>query len=1106
MLKRWKNIVVVALLQLAGIGNLLEANPQYIPIDRYTLTEGLSQIHVTEIYLHSTGYLWIGTQDGLNRYDGHKFKIYRNQPFDSVSLISNYILDIEEDLSGNLWIATNQGLSMFDPVSETFKNFENDPEDEHSISANMIYDILIDVEGGIWAQTINSLEEYDAATESFKHHIPHFDPENFLAGREYFSQLVDSKGRHWVSTKDGLQLFDQETGLFSNVITYELEKDNQFLIKALHEDPGGLIWFGTTDGLYIFNENDGSITKRGVTNNISPSVNTILQVSEDNLWLGTEKGLIIYDRKNDTYTGLTGVIDNAAYFKPEMLSSLLIDSSRVLWLGGIDGLIKYDMKGPSFELFQKSPVSKYQLSSNLIASIYEDKYGLLWVGTWGFGLNILNRTTGKSIHYSSDAEDPELRISQDNVHVIKEDKAGNIWVGTNNGLNIKHNTSTGFIRLCEKYPGISCHIFDNNRIYSIVESLSGRHLIGSKNGLHILNDDNGNLESIYAVNFNNHSVPLKTVHSIFQISDSSLWLGTENGVFILDEESFNCNAHYFNSNSADGQISNNSVYSVFQDSREMIWAGTASGLNRYNPNTGTFIVFSEKDGLPNNLIYNIIEDDKGYLWISTNMGLSRFDPVTESFRNYEITDGLQNQEFNLGAAYKSPSGELFFGGISGFNSFSPSSIHKNAYIPPVVISSVKVINGIGAYEIKLSRQEMVIPPDVSLFTIDFAALDFTNPEKNHFEYSLTRPGESPKWINIETKNSATFSNLPPGEYIFNVRGSNNDRVWNKTGTTLHITVQAPYWRTKLAYAIYFITGLTVLLLFIYFRSRTMSRMKRLLKIQEKTSQLLAEQKELLTRKNKNITDSINYAKRIQEAMMPNENLFDKYLPKSFILHQPKDIVSGDFFWIYKSGHKVFVAAVDCTGHGVPGAFMSIIGFELFRKITHTEGIQEPSSILQELNEDFAEIFGDVKNVTLRDGMDIALCVIDKKTSVVEFAGAFNPMYLVRDDRIIEIKGDRYSIGLDEHQEDEEQIFHTHRYELTPNDMIYIFTDGYADQFGGPEGKKFKYRRFRHLLLAIHKMEMNQQKNILIDTFNNWSKDFEQVDDIMVIGIKPDFSK
>ncbi len=1098
---------MVAILQLTGIGNLLVANPQYIPIERYALTEGLSQIHVTEIYLHSSGYLWVGTQDGLNRYDGHTFKIYRNQPFDSTSLISNFILDIEEDLFGNLWIATNQGLSKFDPVSETFTNFENDPGDERTISSNMVYDILIDEDGVIWVQTLNSLEEFDAANNTFKHHIPHHNPENFLVGREYFFQLLDSKGRHWITTRDGLQLFDKKTGLFSSIINYEKENQNKFMIKALHEDSAGIIWFGTTDGLYKFNENDGSLKKHDRSEEkTSPSVNTIFQVNENTLWLGTDKGMIRYDIKNKTTSELTGVIDNAAYFKPEIVSSLLLDSSRVLWFGGIDGLMKHDMKGPSFELFQKSPVSKYQLSSNLIASIYEDKYGLLWVGTWGFGLNILNRNTGKSILYSSDAEDPELRISQNNIHVIKEDKDGNIWIGTNNGLNIKYKNSTGFTRLCERYPGIPCHIFANNRIYSIIESFSDKHLIGSKNGLHIFNPGTERIQSIYSVDYNGHSVDLNTVHSIFQLKDSTIWLGSENGIFILDEESFNCIAHYYNSNAADGQISNNSVYTIFQDSREMIWAGTASGLNKYNPDTGTFTVFSEKDGLPNNLIYNIIEDDQGFLWISTNMGLSRFDPVAEKFRNYEITDGLQNQEFNLGAAYKSPSGELFFGGISGFNSFSPSSIHKNTFIPPVVISSVKVINGKGAYEIKLHQQQLVIPPDVSLFIIDFAALDFTNPKKNRFEYSLTRPGENPKWINIETKNSATFSSLPPGDYIFTVRGSNNDRVWNKTGTTLHITVQAPYWKTNLAYAIYFITGLILLLLIIYFRTRTMSRMKRLLRIQEKTSHLLAEQKELLTRKNKNITDSINYAKRIQEAMMPNENLFDKYLPKSFILHQPKDIVSGDFFWIYKSGHKVFVAAVDCTGHGVPGAFMSIIGFELFRKITHTEGIQEPANILQELNSDFAEIFGDVENVTLRDGMDIALCVIDRQKSVVEFAGAFNPMYLVRDDRIIEIKGDRYSIGLDEHEEGEEQIFHTHRYELTPQDMIYIFTDGYADQFGGPEGKKFKYRRFRHLLLAIHKMEMSQQKNILIDTFNNWSKGFEQVDDIMVIGIKPDFSE
>jgi serine phosphatase RsbU (regulator of sigma subunit) len=235
--------------------------------------------------------------------------------------------------------------------------------------------------------------------------------------------------------------------------------------------------------------------------------------------------------------------------------------------------------------------------------------------------------------------------------------------------------------------------------------------------------------------------------------------------------------------------------------------------------------------------------------------------------------------------------------------------------------------------------------------------------------------------------------------------------------------------------------------------------------------------------------------------MPSEKTFKKILPESFIFHQPKDIVSGDFFWVSERGNKVYVAAVDCTGHGVPGAFMSIIGFELFRKITHSQGVDDPSKILNILNHEFEEVFRDVDNFTLRDGMDIAFCVIDKQSRILEFSGAVNPIYLIRDNKITEIRGSRFSVGLDDDY-DEEQTFENKQIILQEDDVIYLFSDGYADQFGGPEGKNFKYRRFRHLLLTIHQYPMEEQQRLLEERINRWKGTAEQVDDILVIGFRP----
>ncbi|MGC9344520.1 MAG: PP2C family protein-serine/threonine phosphatase [Bacteroidales bacterium] len=291
-----------------------------------------------------------------------------------------------------------------------------------------------------------------------------------------------------------------------------------------------------------------------------------------------------------------------------------------------------------------------------------------------------------------------------------------------------------------------------------------------------------------------------------------------------------------------------------------------------------------------------------------------------------------------------------------------------------------------------------------------------------------------------------------------------------------------------------------------FRTQHLRKTNRILTEKDLVSNEISRQKELLSRRNKNIEDSMKYAQRIQTSMLSNPGVFKKHLPKSFILHKPKEIVSGDFYWISEVDNKVFVAAVDCSGHGIPGAFMSIIGFELFRKIINLQGVRDPGKILDTLNQNFQEIFGSGDDIALRDGMDLAFCVINKAEMQMDFAGAFNPVYIVRDDKLMEIKGDRLSVGADNDPLDIKppQKFTSHKIKLYKNDMIYLFTDGYADQFGGPEGKKYKFRRFRHTLLTIHKLSLESQKVYLEQTLDEWRGKIEQIDDILVIGIKPDF--
>jgi serine phosphatase RsbU (regulator of sigma subunit) len=531
--------------------------------------------------------------------------------------------------------------------------------------------------------------------------------------------------------------------------------------------------------------------------------------------------------------------------------------------------------------------------------------------------------------------------------------------------------------------------------------------------------------------------------------------------------------------------------------------GTASGLDRYIPEKDGFKVFTVNNGLPNNLIYSIVDDSHGNLWMTTNRGIVRMNTEKEKFTSFDISDGMQDYEYNIQAAFKSKSGEIFFGGIAGINSFYPDSIKSNKNNPDVTITSFELNTTSGVIPKPVFGIEKIsIPYKSRTFTIEFAMLEFTDPVNNHYKYKLTGKGDEGTWIDAGTRNYASFNNVPPGEYVFTVWGSNSDIIWAQHETRLEINVENHWLLTKTAYIIYSLLLVLFIYLYIQIRTQKLRNDNKILREKEQSAIKIEKQKEELTIKNKNITDSLNYAKRIQQALMPSEKNFRKILPNSFVLHRPKDIVSGDFYWINETKDLIYVSAIDCTGHGVPGAFMSIIGFELFRKIATSPEKYDPDKVLNLLNDDFAKIFKDVEGISLKDGMDIALCIIDKHSWSLQFSGAFNPIYIIRDEKIIELKGDRFSVGLDD-EDEKHQGFTSQLIQLMKNDMIYLFSDGFADQFGGPEGKKFKYRRFRHILLNIHTLPLQEQRSLLDQTLDNWRGNIEQVDDVLVIGFRPE---
>jgi len=1067
----------------------------------FSIESGLTQTYVTALFQDSRGFLWIGTEDGLNRYEGSRFRNYRNRHDDTSSICNNYIRAICEDFNANIWIATNYGLSMYSRVSGRFKNFYHDPENSNSLSSNKIYNVMCDREGYIWVKTNESLEKFSFERNIFISYKHYLDVFNYSSEVLRYPLCQDFKGDIWVGTKDGLNRFDIQKEVFERFEHNATNKTSisNNSINELFQDKGKNLWIGTANGLCLFNRLNNDFTRiSGYADDGGVNDNNILSITENasgELMIGKVLGFDLYHPVKNEIQKYQYINYRNVSYGLTSVNSLLLDVNNILWIGSKQGLTKIDQKDFKFDLNSVDYLN-FELNNQAVYALWLDG-DELWLGTDSKGIIIINRRNNNIRKYNTYTSTHKL--INNSVYVIKEDRKNRVWIGTESGLNIYDKRTNQISIINEKGEGRKSY-FDKNRIFSICHTQANVTYIGTRQGLFLI--DSSRIERLPILKADGIDYTINQVFTVVENKMGYLWIGTDQGLFYYNPVIKT--AQIFSSWKANvnEKISNNYVYSLLIDSDDVLWIGTASGLNSYSFDENKIVTYTVENGLPNDVIYSIIEDDMGNLWVSTNYGLVRFDKASLSFTSFDLADGLQGYEFNINAVHKSFEGELFFGGINGYNSFFPEAVKYNLKIPNIEITSFELFNKGGNKKMYVANGSVVIiPADNNLINVEFAALDFTYPEKNNYSYQLSRIGESSEWVALGTRNMATFSNLQQGEYLLKIRGSNSDNIWNEEGIVISLKVMGPFYTSIVAYIVYFISFVLIVYLWFLFRTRKLRKSNKILREKELASIEVEKQKELLTIKNKNITDSINYAKRIQEALMPSEKIFKKILPNSFVYHRPKDIVSGDFYWINEKNGKIYVAAVDCTGHGVPGAFMSILGFELFRRITLNEGIDSPDVILNKLTTEFSSFFMDQETLALRDGMDVTFCVIDKEKSIIEFSGAINPLYVIRENKIIEHKGDRFSVSL--MMEDNYQ-FTKKTIHLKKGDMVYLFSDGYADQFGGPEGKKYKYRRFRSLLLNIHKLPMEEQKLFLDESMENWKGRFEQVDDILIIGITADF--
>ena len=1068
--------------------------------ERFGLDDGLSQLTVNCIYQDSEGFIWLGTQSGLNKYSGistKPFKVYSNKILDKNSLSDNWINAITEDTHNNIWIGTRAGLNKLDKKTNKITRYLSDPTDPNSLSNNNILGLYVDKKGFIWIKTPKDLNKLDTRTGKFYIYENNYDYFNESKSENPLPIISDSLGNLWIGSNQGLQYFDVG---FEQPKTYDTQNSNisDNNVNAIVRDKKGNLWVGTNNGLnyYItktktfikyFHDNE----KNSISNNY---ITSLLLDHKGNLWIGTYNGgLNKFDfKENKIYTYKNDPMSSES-LSHNVILSLYQDRSKILWVGTYGGgLDKIDIKKKKF----KSMTTSNGLSYKEIAGLFIDNDSLFYVGYWGAGMDVINLKTKDKFNYSSQNRINKFRLKNDYVHVIKKLSDGYIWLGTRSGLELL-DQKTGFIY---DVSDIYKDIIVNNRVTAIAEDYNHTVWIGTEKGVITYNLLTKQLNTFYHNSKDSLSISENFVYAIIVDDKNRVWIGTKNGLNIYNQET-NSFIKFFSDVNNPYSLSNNTVYALHQDYYGNIWVATGSGLNKTTYKSKRFITYTTNNGMPSNLIYAILEDNNHNIWVSTGYGLAKINDIVEKIYSYTKDDGLVSLEFNHGSYFRNHDGTLYFGGTEGINYFFPDSMKKNYNIPNMVFTKFKYRNNkreVSKY-IENGQTINLTYKDHNIY-IEFAALEFTNPKKNSYRYKLDKNNENDKWENLGNTNSISFYNLTYGTHKIYIEGSNNDRVWNKKPLELTIIVNPPFWRTIYAYISYFVIAFIIIFWYIKSKSKKLRKAQQLLRIKQLASLEIQKQKKELEVKNKSIFDSINYAQRIQQAIMPSEYLLKKLLPESFIFYKPKDIVSGDFYWVAEKEDKIFIAAVDCTGHGVPGAFMSIIGFDLLRNITKEQGVNNPSEILNRLNKGVSDTFS--KNADendVKDGMDLALIVIDRNSRELTFAGAMNPLYLVRNNKLIIIKGNRFSVG--KASIDENQNFDEHKVKLQKGDVIYIFSDGYADQFGGQFGKKYKFRRFKHLLLTIHKLSPKKQKEFLDDNLKSWKGELEQVDDILIIGIK-----
>jgi ligand-binding sensor domain-containing protein len=775
---------------------------QEMRFDHLSVKQGLSQGNVWDIHQDKMGFMWIGTEDGLNVYDGYTFTVFRSDPTDSFSISNNNIDHIIEDRSGNLWVATQNGLNFYNRKLNRFERHFNNPNDPNSLSNDDIGYVYIDRKNQLWVGTNNGLNLYDSTTHTWKHFFHDPQNPNSIADNIIETIFEDSMNQLWVGTGKGGLCLQNADGIGFTTLKHDPTDPTTLSsnrIVCMIEDSDHALWVGTFDGglnkmdpirktfiHFKYDANDPRTLGASYVYDLS-------QNKAGELWVATDGSLNLFNIKDGSFKRFLQIQGDENTINSNIITRVYFDVNNRMWVGTrFGGVNVYDKEKYGFKHFKYGAYAKHSLNHNNITAFAEHKEGNFWIGTDGGGLNYYNRTTGEFSNF------PDVTTNS-KVLALAQDKREGLWLGMwAGGLNY-FDPKTKKVKRYLNDPSNPKSLPENN-IFDILIDRAGNVWIGTfQSGLCKYNPETDDFTRYINDPSDPNSFGGSVVVKLMEDSFGKIWIATEQqGVDEFDPATGIFKHHMGGTDP--GQLSGNSVFSLLEDSQKRIWVGTnGSGLNLYNREENSFKTFRQIDGLPNDAIMGILEDEKQRLWISTNKGISRFDSKTSTFKNYNESDGLQSDQFNRWSYLKLSSGELLFGGTNGFNMFSPETIKDNTHKPPVYITDFKIFNkhvAIGENEILtkniLITNEITLSNLQNIFSFEFTALNYRQSEKNRYRYIME--GFQDEWIE-GSERKVSYTNLSPGDYTFRVIASNNDGLWNEQGASIRITIVPPFWRT-----------------------------------------------------------------------------------------------------------------------------------------------------------------------------------------------------------------------------------------------------------------------------------------------------------------------